>query len=129
LSIHAFYPFIRLEASQRFFLTLGATPLLLLRSGEGWGIDGLSLPRETYLFLTEVGYNARITPAFSFVFTVSAQTGLRESTFSPLPILEGSIQMRFWLDPGDNFTTGSSEARRNKSKYEGWRYPYGRERN
>jgi hypothetical protein len=56
------------------------------------------------------------------------QTAFVNGGFSPLPSLEGSALLRFWIDAADHFVSVEEEKRERKHKYEGYRYPYGREK-
>ena len=127
LSTHAFYPMLRLEASQTVFISIGATPLLLIRDGVGYGFDGLARPAGAFAFMADVGYNFRITPSVSIIVYAGGQTALSGGGLSPRPNLESAALMRFWIDAADDFSA-TEERKRGNSQYEGWRYPYGREK-
>jgi hypothetical protein len=128
LSLHSLYPILRLEAAKRFFITLGASPFMFTRDAAGYGFDALTWQTGAVGFLVDLGYNFRLTPAVSIIFCVGAQTAFSNGTFSPLPSLEGSGLLRFWIDAGDGFMTVEEEKKARGFKYDGYRYPYGREK-
>ncbi len=129
LSIQAPYPFLRLEASKKFFITLGVAPFLLLRDQPGYGFDALTIPAGAVGFLVDMGYNFRITPAVGIVFRAGVHTAFFGGVFSPLPGIDGSGMLRFYFDGGDSFTSPEEDKKKANRKYEGYRYPYGREKN
>ena len=126
-AIHAFYPFIKLEAKQKVFFTIGVSPLMLTRYAAGMiGIDGITMP-SAIGFLGEIGYNHRLTPAASLVFSVGTQIAYVGSEVSPLPAFDGMLSFRFWIDAAKDFTVEESRSAPRR-KFEGWRYPFGNEK-
>ena len=129
LSIHAPYTIFRLEAAKKFFITLGVAPILLIRDQAGYGFDGITMPSGAIGFLVDLGYQFRITPAVGLVFCAGAQTAYVSGAFSPLPSVEAAGLLRFYFDGGDNFTSAEEDKKKASYRYEGYRYPYGREKN
>lgn len=109
--MQATYPFLRIEM-KRFFLTLGATPLLQKNTGAGYiSATGLGM-------LGEAGFMFPITPEIAFGLNAGSQWISGGGGLSPAPAFDLGGFFRFYF--GKRSSGGSG-----MENYRGWRYPYG----
>lgn len=129
-ALQASYPMIRVEMEKVFF-GLGATPLVWKRTGLTAGVDGFAMEDSAIAILGEFGVQLPITPDVAFIMS-SAVQAVKTSTgnFSPMPSIEGSFALRFFIGGGTSIN--APDARKDRGglgEYEGHRYPFGIELN
>jgi hypothetical protein len=127
-AFHAIYPYIKLEAKQKFFITLGVSPLLMTRYAAGLvGVDSITIRTGVISLLTDIGYNLRVTPAVSLQFVVGSHFVFANGAFGPLPGIDALMNFRFFIDAADDFSVEENRGPK-KRKFDGWRYPFGNEK-
>jgi hypothetical protein len=121
LGILSATPLLRIE-TPRFYIGVGATPLVWKRVASSVGFDALEKVSGALGYFAEVGLLWRVVPYFHVALEGSAYMVSLPSGFSPKPAFDGSFQMRFffWEDK-------SSAGGGGKRKFDGWRYPFGME--
>lgn len=118
------YPVLRVQARD-IFVTLGATPLNFgSANGSLTSFERIRPIGITYL--AEGGYLYPITPEVGFGVALAARFGSSSAGFSAKPLLEAGALFRFYLGSGGGGSSGAS--RGGESRYDGWRYPSGWQR-
>ncbi len=113
------YAFFRLE-SPRFYFGGGATPIVFRQISTPQVGGAFALAPGAIALEGEFGLLWRVVPFFHIALESSAHFVQSGGGLSPKPALLGGIQFRI-------FMTSDLPEGRSRTKYDGWRYPFGLE--
>lgn len=117
------YPVLRF-AFPGLFLTLGATPIVW-RKDTATGVDGWHRVLNSVSYLAEVGIEYGLSPEASLIAAGTGQIVSLAGQTSPKPSFDLTAQIRIYFFPRSSGDSSSSSS----DYLDGWRYPFGVQRN
>lgn len=120
--LQAVYPAVRIEVAP-FYVSGGITPLVWLRSGDGFGFTGYERNSGASAGMVEAGAQIPVIPKFYIAGSLGAQVARIGGQMGPRPSIDLTFVMRFYFG-----RKKENDADSTREDYGGWRYPFGIER-